>query len=212
MKTNLTCEICEQELCAYTDGALHAAVGLALESHLLSCAHCRQKLAAYRVISARLADLPEISAPPWLEARVVRAITGAERRKQLWSRGLAAATAVSFAGTVGLVSYLPHLARQWGLPSPEMWPILALRGAVDAVVLVAQRLTLDVTFYEPIGHQLWLAMQALGAIPRVALLTLRTAEVQVVGAVALTLGVALYLALRPARTHEGGIGHACLSL
>lgn len=212
MKTNFSCEICEQELCAYIDGALQSAVAHALESHLGSCARCRLTLAAYRGISARLAALPEISAPPRLEARVVGAVTGAERRKKLWSRGFAAAAALSFAGTVFVVAYLPQLARQWGLPDPTMWPILALRGLVDAIVAVTQRLTLDVTFYGPMGRQLWLALHTLETIPRVALLTIRTSEVQVVGAVALTLGVAFYVALRPARTHEGGIGHACLSL
>jgi hypothetical protein len=69
-----------------------------------------------------------------------------------------------------------------------------------------------VTFYEPLARQVWTAVSALGALPRAALVTLRTTEAQLMVAVAITLGVALYLALRPSRTREGGIGHACLSL
>ena len=73
MKTNLTCEACERELCAYLDGALHTAVARALESHVETCARCRVRLADYRAISAGLAELPEIVAPAWLESRVLAA-------------------------------------------------------------------------------------------------------------------------------------------
>ena len=212
MKTNLTCEACEQELCAYLDGALHPAIARALESHLESCRHCGARLAAYREISLRLAELPEIDAPAWIESRVIHSITGRARARRFWSRGFAAAAALSFAATVGLVAHLPELARQWGLPDPATWPVLALRGVLGAIVAVTKRLALDITFYEPLARQLWLAISALGSLPRAALLTLRTTEAQATVAVAITLGVALYLALRPSRTREGGVGHACLSL
>ncbi len=212
MKTNLTCEVCEKEICAYLDGALHAAIARALESHIDSCAGCRAKLADYRVISARLAELPEIAAPVWLERRVLGAVSGKARLRRFVSRGFAAAGAFSFAASVGLIAYLPRIARHLGLPEPATWPVLALQAVLDGAVALTKRLALDVTFYEPIARQVWLAVSALGTLPRVALLTLRTTEAQVILAVALTLGVAFYLTLRPSRTHEGGVGHACLSL
>ena len=212
MKTNLTCEACELELCAYLDGALHPAIARALESHLESCRRCGARLAAYKEISLRLAELPEIDAPAWIESRVLDSITGRARARRFWSRGLAAAAALSFAATVGLVAHLPDLARQWGLPEPATWPVLALRTILHGIVSVAKRLALDVTFYEPLVRQVWLAISTLGALPRAALLTLRTTEAQATVAVAITLGIALYLVLRPSRTREGGIGHACLSL
>jgi anti-sigma factor RsiW len=212
VKTNLTCEACERELCAYLDGALHPAIARALESHLESCGRCGARLGAYREISSRLAELPEIEAPAWIESRVLDSITGRARARRFWSRGFAAAAAFSFAATVGLIAHLPALARQWGLPEPATWPVLALRTVLDGIVAVAKRLALDVTFYEPLARQVWTAVSALGALPRAALVTLRTTEAQLMVAVAITLGVALYLALRPSRTREGGIGHACLSL
>jgi hypothetical protein len=43
-------------------------------------------------------------------------------------------------------------------------------------------------------------------------ITMRTPEAQGSFAVAIALGIALYLMLRPSRTREGGVGHACLSL
>ncbi len=212
MKTNLTCEACELELCAYLDGALHPAIARALESHLESCRRCGVRLDAYREISSRLAELPEIAAPAWIESRVLDSITGRARARRFWSRGLAAAAALSFAATVGLVAHLPDLARQWGLPEPATWPVLALRSILDVIVSMVKRLALDVTFYEPFARQVWLAISALETLPRAALLMLRTTEAQATVAVAITLGVALYVALRPSRTREGGVGHACLSL
>ena len=212
MKTNLTCEACELELCAYLDGALHPAIARALESHIESCVRCDARLEAYREISSRLAELPEIAAPAWIESRVLDSITGRARARRFWSRGFAAAAALSFAATVGLIAHLPELVRQWGLAEPATWPVLALRTALDGIVSVVKRLALDVTFYEPLARQLWLAVSALGTLPRALLLTLRTSEAQLMVVVAITLGVALYLALRPSRTREGGIGHACLSL
>jgi anti-sigma factor RsiW len=211
VKTNLTCEACERELCAYLDGALHAAVARALESHLETCARCRARLAEYREISAGLARIPEIEAPVWLERRVLGAV-GRARRGRVWSRGLAAAGALSFALGVGLVAYAPRIARALQLPEPATWPWLAIQALLNGIVSLAKRLAVDVTFYEPIARQVWLAVSALGTLPRAALITMRTTEAQVVVAVALTVGVALYFTLRPSRTHEGGVGHACLSL
>ena len=212
MKTNLTCETCELELCAYLDGALHPAIARALESHIESCVRCASRLGAYREISSRLGALDEIKAPAWIEKRVLDSIAGRARARRFWSRGLAAAAALSFAVSVGLFAHLPELARRLGLADPATWPMHAVRSALDGAVSLAKRLALDLTFYEPLARTVWLAVSSLGTLPRVVLLTLRTTEAQMAVAVALTLGVVLYLAIRPPRTREGGIGHACLSL
>jgi hypothetical protein len=212
VKTNLTCGTCELELCAYLDGALHPAIARALESHVESCARCGARLEAYREISSRLAELPEIAAPAWIEKRVLDSITGRARARRFWSRGFAAAAALSFAATVGLIAHLPALARQWGLPDPATWPVVGLRTALDGVISVAKRLAGDAAFYEPLARKPLVAVSALETLPRVALLALRTPEAQFMVVVTISLGVALFLALRPSRTREGGIGHACLSL
>lgn len=212
MKTNLTCEACERELCAFLDGALHSAVARALESHLEGCPSCRARLADYREISSGLARMPEIEAPAWLERRVLNAVTGRARRARIWSRGLAAAGALSFALGVGLVAYAPRIARALQLPEPATWPWLAVQAVIRGIVSLAKQLAVDLTFYEPIARQVWVALTALETFPRAALLTMRTTEAQLIVAVALTVGVALYFTLRPSRTHEGGVGHACLSL
>jgi len=212
VKTNLTCEACERELGTYLDGALHPAVAGVLEAHLASCRGCRLKLEAYRVIEAHLAELPEIQAPAWLESRVLDAVVRKPRLARLWSRGLAAAAALAFAGTVGVFAWLPRFTREWGLPDPVLWPFVALRHGLNGIVVFAKRLALDITFYEPIARQIWASFQALEALPRAALLTLRTSEGETACAIVLTLGVAFYFVLRPSRTHQGGVGHVCLSL
>jgi anti-sigma factor RsiW len=212
VKTNISCDDCERELAAYLDGELTEAVARVLESHIHACALCGSRLEAYRAISTRLAELPDIAVPAWLEGRVIHGATAKERARRLWRRGLAAGVAVSFAGGVGVVAILPRLAKAWGLPDPATWPLGVLNGMVGGVVSVSKGLARDAAFYSPILHQVWQAILALESVPRAALLTLRTSEAQMVGAILITLGGAIYFALRPSRTHERGIGHACLSL
>jgi hypothetical protein len=69
-----------------------------------------------------------------------------------------------------------------------------------------------VAFYEPIVRQMCRSVDAVGAVPNAVLLSLRSPEAQAAGFMWLTLGVALYLLLRPSARKEGGIGHACLAL
>jgi anti-sigma factor RsiW len=212
VKTNLTCETCEPELTAYRDRALHPAVARAMEAHLDSCRSCRAKLRAYDEIASRLAELSTIEAPAWLEARVLHAVTGRARARRIVSRGLAAAGAFSFALTIGLVAALPGLARQWGLPDPTTWPLVAVRAVLDGVVALTKGAALEAAIWEPVARQLFSAVQTLEAVPRALWITLQTTEAQGALLVTVTLGVALYFVLRPSRTREGGVGHACLSL
>ena len=212
MKTNLTCEACERELTAFLDGMLHPAVARALESHVEACAGCRAKLAAYRSIAAAIAELPEITAPAWLEARVLRAVPGKARSRMVWRRGLAGAGAISFAASIGFLAVLPRIAKGLGLPDPLTWPVVAIRTVLDGLVSISKRLALDVIFWEPIARRVWASLGALESIPRAALLSLQTPEVQLAGVVLVSLGIAMFLALKPSRTHEGGVGHVCLTL
>ena len=206
MKTQLTCKTCEPELSAYVDGALHPAVARVLEAHVAACPSCRVKLDADRAIVVGLAELPE------LEARIVARMTRPARLLRALRGGLATAGALSFALTIGLIAFLPQLARQWGLPEPATWPVVVARGTLDAVVKFVRHLSLEVAFWEPIGRPIWSAIHALGTLPRVAWVALQTGEAQAALAVALTVGIALFFVLRPSRTREGGVGHACLSL
>ena len=212
MKTNLSCETCEPELIAYRDGALHPAVARAMEAHLDTCRSCRAKLQAYDAIAVRLAELPAIEAPAWLEARVLSAVTGRTRAKRIFSRGLAAAGAISFALSVGVVAALPAIAKQWGLPDPTTWPLVAVRAVLDGIVALTKGAALEAAVWEPIARRLVTAIQTLEAVPRALWITLQTPQAQGALVVTITLGVALFFVLRPSRTREGGVGHACLSL
>lgn len=212
MKTQLTCKTCEPELSAYVDGALHPAVARVLEAHVAACPSCRVKLDAYRAIAAGLAELPELEAPAWLEARIVARVTRPARWMRALRGGFATAGALSFALFIGFIAFLPQLARQWGLPEPATWPVHVARGTLDAVVRFVRHLSLEVAFWEPIGRPIWSAIHALGTLPRVAWVALQTGEAQAALAIAFTVGIALFFVLRPSRTREGGVGHACLSL
>ena len=211
MKANLTCEACERELIAYADGMLHAAVARVLDQHLEGCARCRATLAFHRAVARRIATLPGIDIPAGLESRVIHALTAADRAKARWTRLGAGALALSFAASIGGLVFWPTLAKQWGLPAANALT-RALDTGVEGMIAVPKRIALDLTFYEPIARQFLSSMEALAASPRAVFVSLRSPEAQATGLVLLTLGVALYLILRPSRRQEGGIGHACLAL
>lgn len=212
MKANLTCETCERELIAYADGLLHSAVARVMDQHLEGCARCRATLEFHRAVARRIATLPGIEVPAGLEERVIRAMTAPDRARARWTRFGAGALALSFAGTIGGLVFWPSLAKQWGLPDPASALVRALDTGVEGMIAVPKRIAVDLTFYEPIARQFLRSMEALATIPRAAFVSLRSPEAQATGLVLLTLGVALYLILRPSRRQEGGIGHACLAL
>ncbi|HJW15037.1 MAG TPA: zf-HC2 domain-containing protein [Thermoanaerobaculia bacterium] len=212
MKANLTCDACERELVAYADGALHSAVARVMEQHLAGCARCRASLELHRAIARRVATLPGIPVPVGLENRVLHAVTAPERAKVFWSRFGAGALAASFAATVGALVFWPKIAKEWGLPDPASALVRALDAGVEGLVAIPKRIAVDLAFYEPIARQFLRSMEALAAIPHAVFVSLRSQEAMATGLVLLTLGVALYLLLRPTRRQEGGIGHACLAL
>ena len=212
MKTNLTCDACRIELTAYVDGELHPAVARVIDDHTASCVPCRALLTQYRAIAESARRLPSIEAPAWLADRVVAQVTRPARIRALWTRVSAAAAAASFALTVGAIAFWPRISAELGMSRPVTWLAGGLNGFLDLVVAAPKRLAMDVTFYEPIARQIWLAVTSLSSLPRAALLALRAPEAQATGLALLTLGVALYWILRPSRSHERGIGHACLSL
>ena len=212
MKSNLTCDACERELVAYADGALHAAVAKVMEQHLAACARCRTSLELHRAIARRLATLPGIPVPAGLENRVIHAVNAPERAKAFWGRLGAASLAASFAATIGGLVFWPTIAKEWGLPDPASALARALDTGVEGLVAIPKRIALDLTFYGPIARQILRSMEGLAAIPHAVFVSLRSPEAQATGLVLLTLGVALYLVLRPSRRQEGGIGHACLAL
>ena len=212
MKANLTCDACERELTAYADGALHAAVARVMDQHLEGCPRCRAALEFHRAVARRFATVPGIPVPPDLERRVLRAMTAPDRARALWTRAGAGALALSFAATVGGLVFWPRIAKQFGLPDPASALARGLDTTVEGFIAIPKRIAFDVTFYEPIARQVWLSMEALAAIPRALFVSFRSPEAQATGLVLLTLGVALYLLLRPSRRPEGGIGHACLAL
>jgi hypothetical protein len=212
VKANLTCDACERELVAYADGALHSAVARVMEQHLADCARCTATLELHRAIARRLATLPGIPVPADLERRVLHAVAGPDRAKARWARFGAAALAASFAATVGGLVFWPKIAKQWGLPDPASALVRGLDTGVEGLIAIPKRIAVDLAFYEPIARQFLRSMEALATIPRAVFVSLRSPEAQATGLVLLTLGVALYLLLRPTRRQEGGIGHACLAL
>ena len=212
MKENLTCEECERELIALIDGTLTPSVARVIERHAASCASCGESLQVYRRQTLRLRSMEVLPAPASLEDRVVRQVLGARVLATGWQRVSAALGAVGFAVTAALVFNLSRIAGALGYPDPYVAMVAALKGAISGMTSASKWLGNEVAFYVPLARQILAAMEALRSIPRAALVSLKTPEVQVAGAILITLGLALYIMLRPSRRHEGSVGHVCLSL
>jgi anti-sigma factor RsiW len=212
VKSNLNCDDCRAELVAYLDGALTAAVARVIEQHVEGCPDCRADLEVHRALSARLGEVAELPPPRWLEGRVVRRALGPRYYWTGWRRVGALAASLSFAGSVGLLLSLPRLLHLGPVAGAAQWLTSALGQVLSSVAAAPKRIAVDVTFYQPIAHQVWSSLQALGTLPRVALVLLRQPEIQSALAIALFLGLAIYFVLRPSRSQERGVGHACFSL
>jgi len=213
MKENLSCEECEGELTALIDGSLTPSVSRVVERHALACARCGAALADYRAQVVELRRMPLLAAPAWLEDRVVRGVLGARGFLAAgWQRFGAALGAVSFVFTVALLANLPRLAKGLGLPDPYVWIVSMIDASLSGMTSFSKWLGNEIAFYVPIARQIWVAMEALGTIPRAAIVFLKTPEAQIAGAILVTLGLALYIMLRPSRRNEGSVGHGCLSL
>jgi anti-sigma factor RsiW len=212
VKSNLTCEDCRTELAAYLDGALVPAVARVIGQHVEDCPRCLATLETYRSIAERIAALPELSPPTWMEERIVRRALGARYLWTGWRRIGAVAAALSFAGGVGAIASLPRLLA-WEPAARALTSLLnGLGPFFSGVAALPKQFALDVAFYKPIVQQVWTGLTALGHLPKAAFLLLRQPEAQAAGAIALFLGLALYFVLRPSRSHERGVGHACFSL
>jgi hypothetical protein len=213
MKENLSCEACERELVALIDGTLTPSVARVIEGHAASCASCGDALRDFRRQSLRLRRLALVAAPASLESRVMREVLGVRGfLPARWQRFSAALGAVSFALTVGIIANLSRIAGALGLVDPYLWLVSAIDASITGVVSASKWLGNEIAFYVPLLKQIWIALQALKTIPRAVIVLLRTPEVQVAGAILITLGLALYIMLRPSRRNEGSVGHVCLSL
>ena len=213
MKENLSCEACTRELIAFLDGTLTPSVARVVEGHARTCATCGLALEIYRMQADRLRRMSLLPTPPGLEDRVMRQMLGARRFLNAgWQRIGAATGAVSFALSVGLLANLGRIARALGIPDPYVGLASVLDHSIATISTGMKWLGEEIAIYVPLVRQLWLATQALETIPRAAIVTLRTPEAQVAGALLITLGLALFILLRPSRRHEGSVGHVCLSL
>ena len=108
---------------AYVDGELDPAAALAVESHLPSCAECRELAAATGALIESLRALPRHrAAPPGLEARILRALDDLE--------GHAAAS------DGWLIRFRRFVAsrRQWFAGATSG---IAVAGAVAAAILIS---------------------------------------------------------------------------
>jgi len=213
MKANLSCEDCQRELVALIDGALTPSVALLVEEHAASCASCGRALLDFRGQALRLRRMELYPVPASLEGRVLRELRVARGFLNAgWQRISAAVGAVSFVLLVGILANLARIAKGLGIPDPYVWLVSGIDHSISGITSVLKWLAGEIAVYVPLLNRIWVAVQALRTLPRAAIVSLRTPEVQIAGAILVTLGLALYIMLRPSRRNEGSVGHVCLSL
>ncbi|TMQ49822.1 MAG: zf-HC2 domain-containing protein [Candidatus Eisenbacteria bacterium] len=213
MKANLSCEECQRELVALIDGALTPSVARVVEGHAASCASCGRALLDFRGQALRLRRMELYPVPASLEGRVLRELRVARGFLNAgWQRISAAVGAVSFVLLVGILANLARIAKGLGIPDPYVWLVSGIDHSISGITSVLKWLAGEIAVYVPLLSRIWVAVQALRTLPRAAIVSLRTPEVQIAGAILVTLGLALYIMLRPSRRNEGSVGHVCLSL
>jgi Putative zinc-finger len=78
----MNCREAERRIPGYFDGAIDAGGHVRLCEHLRQCPNCREELEKYRVLTAHLANLEQVAAPPELALRIRM---DALRRPSRWS-------------------------------------------------------------------------------------------------------------------------------
>ncbi len=213
MKENLSCEACQRELAALIDGALTPSVARVVEGHAASCTSCGRTLTAYRSQVPRLRQMELIQVPASLESRVLRELRVARGFLNAgWQRVSAALGAVSFVLLVGVLANLSRIVRGLGLSDSYIWLVSGIDRTISGTTAFLKWVASGIVVYVPLLKQIWIAIQTLRTLPRAAIVALHTPELQIAGAILITLGLALYIILRPSRRNEGSVGHVCLSL
>ena len=213
MKENLSCEACQRELIALIDGALTPSVARVIEGHAASCASCGSMLRDFRSQSLRLRSMELYPVPASLESRVIRELRAARGFLNAgWQRASAGLGAFSFVLMVGILANLSRIASGLGLPDPYVWLVSGVDHSISRITSVLKWVAEGIAVYVPLLNQIWIAVQSLKTLPHAAVVSLRTPEIQIAGAILITMGLALYIMLRPSRRNEGSVGHVCLSL
>ena len=213
MKENLSCEACQRELVALIDGALTPSVARVIEGHAASCASCGRTLREFRSQTVLLRKMELYPVPASLESRVIRELRAARGFLNAgWQRVSAGVGAFCFVLMVGILANLSRISSGLGLPDPNVWLVSAIDRSISGMTSVLKGVAGGIAVYVPLLNQIWIALQALRTLPRAVIVSLRTPEIQIAGAILITLGLALYIMLRPSRRNEGSVGHVCLSL
>jgi anti-sigma factor RsiW len=129
------------EIAAFVDGELGAAERAELESHLATCAGCRELVAAQRHLGAMFAALPEVTPPGDFEARFWARIA---REREAASGGFAAGLRRLFtprralvlgAAAVFALALAIVLPRAPGGPIPALGPTASAKPDVDVHIV-----------------------------------------------------------------------------
>ena len=81
----MNCGYTEKNLVAYLDGKLHSAERRQFETHLATCAACRERADGFRSVWNVLDELPAFAPSPAFDVRVRARVEQEPRRAGFWS-------------------------------------------------------------------------------------------------------------------------------
>jgi anti-sigma factor RsiW len=99
----MNCGYTEKNLVAYLDGKLHSAERRQFETHLATCAACRERADGFRSLWNVLDELPEIMPSPAFDARMRARVEQDPRRAGFWN-WIVPSPRMAFAATALLIA------------------------------------------------------------------------------------------------------------
>lgn len=129
------CRDIEMDLGAFAGDELDSGSRATVLAHLDRCAPCREELARERHMRRTLGEMPTVSAPPELDARIKAALTVKSTATQFaWNRGRLTAAVLLAAASLAVALFVPGLLNA---PAPEFSEQEIAAGRQDVMYTLA---------------------------------------------------------------------------
>lgn len=131
----------QQQLSAYHDGELPAAIEAEMENHLRQCPACREELRKLRMMSAMLASSVGNQSPPEALIRWKRSVRPARDRTVLRMTEMLSAAAAAILLVCSTMLWQQHATPASAIGQTPAWERVATRTSSGPALALAGQLT-----------------------------------------------------------------------
>ncbi len=131
----------QQQLSAYHDGELPAALEAEMQNHLRQCPACREELRRLQAMSAMLASASDDQAPPEAMARWKRSVRPARNRTVMRMTEMLSAAAAAILLVCSTMLWQQHSTPAGANKPATTWESVATRTSSGPAVALAGQLT-----------------------------------------------------------------------